>query len=76
MIPVCGYSQSSTCPQTHDSKIVLFVSPDSVEIDSMKQEMGDDFYIVADDAMYYRSHAYELLDLNEIEYKLTTCEKH
>ena len=42
----------------------------------MKQEMGDDFYIVADDAMYYRSHAYELLDLNEIEYKLTTCEKH
>ena len=34
----------------------------------MHAELGDDFYIVADDAMWYRASAYSLLDSLRIPY--------
>lgn len=34
----------------------------------MHAELGDDFYIVADDAMWYRASAYTLLDSLRIPY--------
>ncbi len=46
----------------YSKPIVLFVSPDSQEVRRLHQELGDDFYIVADDAMWYRAAAYQLLD--------------
>jgi hypothetical protein len=42
--------------------IVLFVSPDSAEIDRLQRTRGEDFYVAADDAMWYRAAAYEFLD--------------
>lgn len=42
--------------------VVIFVSPDSDQIEAMKREMGDTaFYIVADDVMWYQSEANEFL---------------
>lgn len=55
-------------PPTYSTPIVLFVSPDSLELQSLRQRLGDDFYVVADDAMWYRAGAYEALDSLGIEY--------
>lgn len=47
----------------YSSPVVLFVSPDSAELAAFRERLGDDdFYTVADDAMWYRSAAYTLLD--------------
>ena len=46
----------------YSAPIVLFVSPDSAEIDRLQRAMGEDFFVVADDAMWYRAAAYEFLD--------------
>lgn len=48
--------------------IVLLADPDSLAIEQMKQRMGDDFYVVADDAMWYRALALELLDSLQMPY--------
>jgi hypothetical protein len=48
--------------------LVLFVSPDAPEIQQLKRELGDDFYVVADDAMWYRASAYQLLDSLQIRH--------
>ena len=62
----CGASaptQQNANAVEYSSPIVLFVSPDSQEISALKKRLGDDaFYVTADDAMWYRSGAYELLD--------------
>lgn len=43
--------------------IVLFVDPDSAERARLREEHGDEaFYIIADDAMWYRAEALALLD--------------
>lgn len=44
------------------SPIVLFVSPDSAEVEGMRRELDDDFEVIADDAMWYRAQARELAD--------------
>jgi len=49
-------------PVEHTSPIVLFVSPDSAEVERMRAELGADFETVADDAMWYRAEARVLLD--------------
>ena len=53
---------------SYNVPIVLLVSPDSQEIERLKQQLGEDFYTVADDAMWYRASAYELLDSLQIPY--------
>jgi hypothetical protein len=41
----------------------IFISPDSMEIDKMKKEYGEkDFYVSADDNMYYEHNASSFLD--------------
>ena len=55
-------------PEAYSTPIVLLVAPDSAEIAAMQAELGDDFYIVADDAMWYRASAYTLLDSLRIPY--------
>lgn len=44
-----------------DKNIVILVSPSEEIINKLKTEMGDDFYIMADDVNYYRSLAYDYL---------------
>ena len=55
-------------PEAYNTPIVLLVAPDSAEIAALQAELGDDFYIVADDAMWYRASAYALLDSLRIPY--------
>ena len=59
--PPAATSESSPVPD-YSAPIVLFVSPDSQEVERVRQRLGDDFHAVADDAMWYRAAAYELLD--------------
>ena len=75
-IPVTGNGQEIDCPQKHNKEIVLIISPDSTEIDSLKNSLANEFYPVAEDAMYYRSKAFELLKKYNISYTITVCEKH
>lgn len=52
--------------------VVLLVSPDSAEIEDLKRSMGADFYVAADDAMWYRASVYELLDSLGIAHREVT----
>lgn len=49
-------------PADYSDPVVLLVSPDSGEIRRLHQELGDDFYVTTDDAMWYRAEAFALLD--------------
>jgi hypothetical protein len=57
-----GRTAVGSPPVDFSTPIVLFVSPDSIELQRLQQELGTDFYVVADDAMWYRASAYEMLD--------------
>lgn len=57
-----GREAEPTARPAYDEPIVLFVEPDSAEIDRMRERLGEDFYAVADDAMWYQAQAYALLD--------------
>jgi len=47
----------------HGSLILIFVSPDSLEVAALARRLGDDdFFVAADDAMWYRAAARELAD--------------
>ena len=48
-------------------KTVIFISPDSTEIENLKTKQGDDFYTIADDVMYYRSNLIEVTDRMKIK---------
>ena len=48
-------------------KTVIFISPDSTEIENLKTKQGDDFYTIADDVMYYRSKLFEVTDRMKIK---------
>lgn len=67
-VTACGPPSKSLPPADYSEPIVLFVSPDSAEIHRLQQRLGDDFYVVADDAMWYRAAAIELLDSLDIPY--------
>ena len=48
---------------TYSTPVVLFVQPDSQEVRRLREELGDDdFYVTADDAMWYQAAARELLN--------------
>ncbi|HEX8830589.1 MAG TPA: hypothetical protein VF705_05450, partial [Longimicrobium sp.] len=52
-----------TRPAAYSAPVVLFVQPDSAEIQRMHRRLGDDaFYTTADDAMWYQAQAIDLLD--------------
>lgn len=49
-------------------QIVVFVWPDSLELNRLKLQMGaQDFYVAADDENWYRAQAFNLLDSLGIE---------
>lgn len=50
-----------------DSSAAVFVSPDSLQIERMHAEMGDDFYTVADDNLYYEYEAAEFLKRKDVQ---------
>ena len=50
-------------------KTVVGIWPDSIEIETLKNEFGeDDFYTVADDIMWYNAKMLEKLDSLDIAY--------
>ncbi|HEU4556327.1 MAG TPA: hypothetical protein VFS20_00715 [Longimicrobium sp.] len=52
-----------TRARTWASPVVLFVQPDSGEVRRLREQLGDDdFYVTADDAMWYQAAARGLLD--------------
>ena len=56
-----------TAAADYTEPVVLFVSPDSIEIERLRERLGDEaFYITADDANWYNATAYELLDSLQI----------
>lgn len=58
-----------------NSKIVIFVSPTSEEIEKLKAKDEDAFYTSADDVNFYNAKAEEYLEKNNIPYKLTKEKK-
>ncbi|RED92032.1 hypothetical protein C7460_1331 [Marinoscillum furvescens DSM 4134] len=50
---------------------ILFISPDSAETAQMKEKLGDDFYVVADDQNFYFSQAADFLDSRSVKYEFT-----
>lgn len=56
--------------RTYSEPVVLFVSPDSTAVEALKTRLGEDFYVVADDAMWYRSEAFTLLDSLAIPHEM------
>jgi hypothetical protein len=59
--PGAGARASGEVPY-FSAPVVLVISPDAEERASLEQRLGEDFYVVADDAMWYRANAYQLLD--------------
>ncbi|MBC31888.1 MAG: hypothetical protein CMH48_13725 [Muricauda sp.] len=50
-------------------KTVVGISPDSIEISKMKKELGEeDFYVLADDVLWYRGKMLEVLDSLRIKF--------
>lgn len=50
-------------------KTVVGLSPDSLQIEKIKEEFGeDDFYTVADDVMWYNAKMLETIDSLNIKY--------
>lgn len=47
---------------------IILVSPNEEKMNKLKTEMGDDFYIMADDINYYRSLVYNYLIFINQEY--------
>ena len=56
---------------TIDEESVVIFRPNSAEIDSLKEVKGEDFYTIADDANFYSSQAYELLERRHVKEVVT-----
>lgn len=54
-----------------NNPFVLMVQPTEADINQMKKEMGEDFYIMADDVMWYQSEMITHLDSLKIETRNT-----
>lgn len=52
-----------------DKKEIIFITPNTKTIDSLKNINGENFYTIADDADYYYSIATNYLDSLKISYK-------
>ncbi len=55
-----------------DQTCAVFVSADSLQIEKKKKEFGDDFYVVADDYMYYLYETRIFLD--SMKLKIVNCD--
>ncbi|MDJ1471546.1 hypothetical protein QNI19_26970 [Cytophagaceae bacterium DM2B3-1] len=50
-----------------DKRVALFISPDTIQIEKSKKELGEEnFYVGADDYMFYMSNARDFLDSMKI----------
>lgn len=57
----CAATSSLEPRADYTRPVVLFVSAEEAEIERLKTELGEDFWTVADDAMWYRAEAYDLV---------------
>ncbi len=76
-IPLNSIAEKHTfCPSIHEKPVAIFIGPTAEEIESMKQETGEDFYVIADDAMCYQWQAMELLEKMKFPFCFTEEENH
>ncbi|MBB6326661.1 hypothetical protein FHS59_002289 [Algoriphagus iocasae] len=54
-------------PTVIEQDAIVFVSPDSLEVQEMIKELGDDFYTVADDNNYYKYEADQFMTQNGVK---------
>jgi hypothetical protein len=54
-------------PTVIEQNAIVFVSPDSLQVHEMINELGDDFYIVADDNNYYEYEADQFMTQNGVK---------
>lgn len=63
-----GNENSKVSPEIDSTELIkgpcaVIISPDTIEIDSLKKLLGeDDFYTIADDYVYYLADVQHLLD--------------
>ena len=74
--PQARAKDDTVCPAVHETAIAIFIEPTDEEIALMKKENGEDFYTIADDALYYQSQAAELLQKIKFPFCSTTNESH
>lgn len=60
--------ESASIPSEYVSPVVLFIDPDERKLEQLRREYGEDYYTMTDDAMWYRSQAYDLLEEAGIPY--------
>lgn len=53
------------------TKSLVFITPDSIEIDELKAKYGDDFYTIADDQNYYFLQSIDFLNDRSMPYEVT-----
>jgi len=64
------------CSGDYNSKIAIFISPTDSDIERQKKSLGDDFYVVADDQLYYQWNAEETFKENNFPHCFTKLKKH
>ncbi len=69
-------AMSAQCPPVTEKPVVVFIQPAAKKIERMKKERGEDFYIFADDAMYYQSQAIEYLEKMRFPFCFSENENH
>jgi hypothetical protein len=66
-----GRAYGQEAPPAYSGAIVVFVGPDSAGLERLRKKVGDeDFHVIADDEMWYRANAFELLDGLRVPYAL------
>ena len=76
LVILCGCAPEPSAPgesPTYSAPVVLFVGPDSAQIEDLKSRDEEAFYVAADDEMWYRSEAYALLDSLHLRYEIVEC---
>lgn len=76
--PFSGHAEEyEKCSDTHERPIAIFIEPTDAEIASMKEEHGqEDFYVIADDSLYYQWQATEFFEKKKFHFCFTENEKH
>jgi hypothetical protein len=69
-------TKNKKCSSIFEKPIAVFIEPTDQKIEAMKKENGEDFYTIADDALYYESQATEFLEKMGFPYCFTERESH
>jgi hypothetical protein len=69
LLPLCIPAQSEFYEIVLTEKSVVEISPDSIALEKIRLEMGDeDFYVMTDDVMWYRAQSFNVMDSLKIKF--------